>query len=367
MPILAEPLAEEALTVARAYLFVVGVDTHARSHVYSIIETTTATVVDTQSFPTTPAGLARAASWIASRTVDTPQAVLVSMEGTGSYGRQAAAHLAQAGYRVIEALTPVRGKGRAKTDALDAQRAARDVLGLPADQLRDYRAGQIAAALQILTTARDRLTHDRTVHVNALTALLRTHDLGIDARGPLSTAQIRTVKAWRTRAEPIDQHTARTEAVHLAARVLELDQQLKDNTTTLRDLVTEHAPDLLEEPGIGPCTAATILTAWSHPGRIRSEAAFARLAGTAPIPASSGNHTHHRLDRGGDRRLNRALHTAVLVRMRQHDETLIYLQKRTSEGKTTREIRRQLKRYLTRKIFKLLTRTNALAPTTCQT
>lgn len=371
MPILAEQPApspvEAVLTVARVYLFVVGIDTHARSHVYSIIETITGAVIDTQPFPTTPAGLARAAGWIARRTVDTPQAVLVSMEGTGSYGRQAATHLSQAGYRVIEALTPVRAKGRAKTDTLDAQRAARDVLGLPADHLRDYRAGQVAAALQILTTARDRLAHDRTVHVNALTALLRTHDLGIDARGALSTAQIRTIKAWRARTEPIDQHTARTEAIHLAARVLELDQQLKDNNTTLRGLVAEHAPDLLEEPGIGPWTAAVILAAWSHPGRVRSEAAFARLAGTAPIPASSGNHTHHRLDRGGDRRLNRALHTAVLVRMRQHEETLTYLRKRTTEGKTTREVRRQLKRYLTRKIFKLLARTNALAPTTCQT
>ncbi|MCP2285692.1 Transposase [Promicromonospora umidemergens] len=356
------PILAEVPTVAQTYLFVVGVDTHARQHMYSIIETTTGAHVDAQTFPTTQTGLARATSWIARRTVDTPQAVLVSMEGTGSYGRLAAAHLANVGYRVVEALTPVRGKGRAKTDALDADRAARDVLGLPADELRDHRAGQVAGALQVLTTARDRLSRDRTVQVNALTGLLRTHDLGIDAPGPLTTVQIKTVKAWRAREEALDQQIARTEAVRLAARICELDTQLKENNTTLRTLVTEHAPDLLEEPGIGPYTAAVILAAWSHPGRVRSEAAFARLAGTAPIPASSGNRSdHHRLDRGGDRRLNKALHIATLVRMRTHDETRNYLQKRTTEGKTTREIRRQLKRYLTRKIFKLLTRTNALA------
>ncbi len=362
MTMLAE--APIAHTVAQAYLFVVGVDTHARSHAYSIIETATGAQIDDGAFPTTPAGLARAAGWIARRTVDTPEAVLISMEGTGSYGRLAA-HLAEQGYRVVEALTPVRGKGRAKTDALDAMRAARDALPLPADQLRDYRAGQTAGALQVLTTARDRMAGDRTAQINALTGLLRAHDLGIDARGPLTTTQTRTINAWRTRDEPLVQQIARTEAIRLAARILELDQQLKDNNKTLHALVTEHAPDLLNEPGIGPYTAAVILTAWSYPGRIRSEAAFARLAGTAPIPASSGNHAdHHRLDRGGDRRLNRALHIATLVRMRQHDETISYLQRRTTEGKTTREIRRQLKRYLTRKAFRLLTSKNTLAPTT---
>lgn len=354
----------EGPTVAQSYLFVVGVDTHARQHVYSIIEAATGGQVDVQPFPTTPAGLARATSWIARRAIDTPEAVLVSMEGTGSYGRLAADHLATAGYRVVEAPTPVRGKGRSKTDALDAARAARDVLGLPVDGLRDFRAGRTAAALQVLTAARDRLAAERTANINALTALLRAHDLGIDARSPLTVTQIRAVKAWRTRTEPLDQAVARAEAVRLAARITDLDKELKENDTTLRKLVTEHAPDLLDVVGIGPYTAAIILSAWSYPGRVRSEAAFARLAGTAPIPASSGNRaSHYRLDRGGDRRLNRAMHIATISRLRGHDETRSYLQRRTAEGKTYREIRRQLKRYLTRRIYRLLTSTNALATT----
>lgn len=360
MSMLAEPR-----TVAQEYRFVVGVDTHAGGHSYSVVEAVTGGVLDTQSFPTTPKGLGRATAWIGRRTDDAPAAaVLISMEGTGSYGRLAAAGLAEAGYRVVEAMTPVRGKGRAKTDALDAQHAARGLLGEPVTTLRDHRAGDVAAALQVLTTARDRLTRDRTTRVNALTALLRGHHLGIDARKALTKTQIRTVAGWRPRTEALDLRTARAEATHLATSIRELDQQLTTNEKTLRDLISEHAPELLHLPGIGPVTAADMLTAWSYPGRVRSEAAFARLAGTAPIPADSGNTTgHHRLDRGGDRRLNRALHIAILARMRSHPETRAYIAKRTRDGKTRRDIRRQLKRYLARTIYRLLTRTNALATT----
>jgi transposase len=101
-------------------------------------------------------------------------------------------------------------------------------------------------------------------------------------------------------------------------------------------------------------TAAVILVVWSHPGRIRSEAAFAALAGTCPIPASSGNTERHRLNRGGDRRLNRALNTIVLTRMCADEETRAYVKRRTAEGKTSREIRRCLKRYATRQVFRTL-------------
>ena len=111
---------------------------------------------------------------------------------------------------------------------------------------------------------------------------------------------------------------------------------------------------LLEKTGIGPMTAAIAPTAWSHPGRVRSEAAFACLAGVNPIPASSGNTTRHRLNRGGDRRLNRALHMATIVRMTHDPETRAYVEKRRAEGRTTKEIRRILKRYLARQIYRTL-------------
>ncbi len=118
-----------------------------------------------------------------------------------------------------------------------------------------------------------------------------------------------------------------------------------------------QAVPLLTKIGIGPVTAAIALTAWSHPGRIRSEAAFAALAGVNPIPASSGNTVRHRLNRGGDRRLNKALHIATLTRMTHDPETRAYVERRQAQGRTTREIRRCLKRYLARQIYRTLNTT----------
>jgi transposase len=120
------------------------------------------------------------------------------------------------------------------------------------------------------------------------------------------------------------------------------------------------APRLLDEPGIGPIVAADVIVAWSYPGRVRSEAAFARLAGVAPVPASSGQTVRHRLSRGGDRQLNRAVHTIVLHR-RQHDATTrAYVERRVAEGKSRREATRLLKRYLARHLFRLLQQTEPL-------
>ena len=114
-----------------------------------------------------------------------------------------------------------------------------------------------------------------------------------------------------------------------------------------------------DKPGIGPVTAAVALAAWSHPGRVRSEAAFASLAGVNPIPASSGNTVRHRINRGGDRRLNRALHMVAVTRIRMDPRTRSYVEKRTAEGRTPREIRRCLKRYIVRQIYRQLNTTAA--------
>jgi len=140
----------------------------------------------------------------------------------------------------------------------------------------------------------------------------------------------------------------------IAARVTELTREERELAAEIRALVTQLAPELLDEPGVGPISAAQLLLAWSHQGRLRSEAAFARLAGAAPIPASSGQTIRHRLDRGGDRQLNRALHTIVVARRKQHPATIAYIQRRTSEGKTVREAIRCLKRYLARSLFRML-------------
>lgn len=140
----------------------------------------------------------------------------------------------------------------------------------------------------------------------------------------------------------------------MAARIRALDIELRDNRKALDSLVETTAPDLTATPGVGAVVAAAVLIAWSHPGRLRSEAAFAALAGTCPIPASSGNTVRHRLNRGGDRRLNRALTTVVIVRMRIDPATRAYVARRRAEGRTTKEIMRSLKRYVTRQLFRIL-------------
>lgn len=155
---------------------------------------------------------------------------------------------------------------------------------------------------------------------------------------------------------------AREEAIRLARRITEITEQLTAHHKRMTGLIQQSpAAPILEITGVGAVTAAVILTAWSHPDRVRNEAAFAALAGVNPLPASSGNTTRHRLNRGGDRRLNRALHTIAMVRMSHDPETRAYVAKRTQEGRTMREIRRALKRYLARHLYRTLNALHATA------
>jgi transposase len=140
----------------------------------------------------------------------------------------------------------------------------------------------------------------------------------------------------------------------LAQRVRQLRTESRTLEHELERRVQALAPQLLARPGVGPISAAAVLIAWSQPRRVRSEAAFARLAGAAPIPASSGKTIRYRLDRGGDRQLNRALHTIILSRRRTDDETKAYIARRLAEGKTQREAVRCLKRYLARSLYRTL-------------
>jgi transposase len=140
----------------------------------------------------------------------------------------------------------------------------------------------------------------------------------------------------------------------LARRSLALTGEASEHEHAITAIVRSWRPDLLTLPGVGPTTAATVLAAWSHPGRCRSDAAFAMLAGVAPIPASSGKTVRYRLNRSGDRQLNRALHTIALSRMRYHQPTRDYTDRRRAQGKTDREIRRCLKRYIARQLYRQL-------------
>jgi transposase len=157
-------------------------------------------------------------------------------------------------------------------------------------------------------------------------------------------------------------HAGREHAIRqaeIARLALALGQargQLKDNRAQLLAIVNDIAPSLTSRYGIGPVSAAQAIVSFSHPGRCRSEAAFAALGGTSPIPASSGRTIRHRLNRGGDRALNRAIHAIALTRIRSCPRTRGYAARRTAEGKTPREIRRCLKRYIARELYRQLNR-----------
>ena len=349
--------------VAEKYQFVIGVDTHAASHSFAVIAPATTAVGQEAQFPATAAGLSRAVAW-AGRHAGSPDVALVVVEGIGSYGAGVARAFTAAGYRVVEGGAQSVGdrRGTGKSDALDAVRIARSVIGTDTAQLREPRADGIRNALRILIISREMMTRERTATVNALTALVRTTDLGLDARKALTIGQLRVIAAWRTRAgDAIDVAVARAEATRLARHALELGTHAAANARQLDGLVRQVAPDLLDKRGVGPVTAAVLVVSWSHHGRVRSEAAFAALAGTCPIPASSGNTTRHRLNRGGDRRLNWAIHTIALGRMAHDPDTKAYIARRVAEGKTKREAMRCLKRYLTRSLHRTLENSPAMA------
>lgn len=343
--------------VSHCHPFVVGVDTHARNHIYAILDATNGALLDTQSFPTTTAGINRAIAWVARRTDGNADTLWV-IEGAASYGATLAGTVTTHGFPVTEApcMDAKKNRGVGKTDALDAHRMAMAVLPLPVGKLRRPRLNEgIRQGVRILVTARESMSKDRTRSINALNALVRSNDLGADARRKLTPVQVEEISRWREREEELALGIARSEAVRLAKHVLDLGEQLKSNEQKLDELVkvSEAAP-LLEEKGFRAVTAAKCLVAWSHEGRVRGEAAFACLAGVNPIPASSGNTVRHRLNRGGDRRLNSALHMAAVTRMTHDTETCDYVEKRRAEGKTDKEIRRCVKRYLARRIFRIL-------------
>jgi len=199
----------------------------------------------------------------------------------------------------------------------------------------------------------------RTAAVNQLKALLvgAPEELRAELRGLPTRRQIAVCAALRDRPTRSLEHQMTMRVLRSTARRIQALQAEADELHgQLQRLTAAIAPWLLELFGVGPISAAQLLVSWSHAGRFRSEAAFAALAGTNPIPASSGKVTRHRLNRGGDRQLNQALHTIALVRLRDDPETRAYATRRTTEGKSPRDVKRCLKRIIARQLFRLLER-----------
>ena len=332
---------------------VIGIDPDRDRITASVVDTATTGEQASAVFETTRVGYDRLLHWADQHTQATDR--VWSVEGTGSYGAGVAAYLDAGGEQVIEFNHPTPTTDGAKTDTLDARRAARQVLGRSWPSVPRARGDR--EALRVLEITRKGAQVARISAINELKALVVTApvDLRDQLRSLTTTALVANCSAFRLRLAPINEHTATKQALRsLARRIHALTTEIKDLKASIAELVTTVAPHLLDQPGVGPITAAQVLIAWSHPGRYRNEAAFARLAGVAPLEASSGQHTRHRLNRRGDRQLNHALHTITIVRSRICPKTRAYIAKRTSQGKTTRETRRCLKRYIARHLYRLL-------------
>jgi transposase len=230
---------------------------------------------------------------------------------------------------------------------------------LAREHLAQPRARGDREALRVLLATRRCVVDARTKAINQLKALIVSAPptLRERLRRRCTAEQVRCCARLRVHATHSIEHRVTVQAMRATARrILFLAAEAAQHQAELDRLVGQVAPFLLDELGVGALTAAQLLVSWSHPGRVRSEAAFAMLAGVAPLEASSGRVTRHRLNRAGDRQLNRALHVIALTRLRQDPATSLYVARRRAQGKSDKEIRRCLKRILARKLFRLMQR-----------
>jgi hypothetical protein len=339
--------------LADRFDLVIGVDTHKDSHTAALVSPT-GVVLGSLTEGTDARGVGSLVRF--GRTAAGERRLWV-LEGTGSYGAGLTAALLGAGETVAEIDRPRRPARRhgAKSDPLDAIRAAREALGR--EHLGMPRRRGPREALRVLFLAREAAGNERREGLNRLHALVISapDELRAELRGLSADQLVRRCAGLRQNdRQSIELRATRRALSLVARRVAAATAQADALEADLGALVRAQAPTLLAERGVGVIGAAWLLVVWSHPGRIRSEAAFAFLGGVAPLPASSGQTIRHRLNRGGDRRLNRTLHTIVVSRLRYDPTSQAYAARRRAEGLTDAEIRRCLKRFVARRLFRLL-------------
>jgi transposase len=300
--------------------YVVGVDPHRDSHALAVVHVVSGAVVFESTIEANSDGYAQALE-LADRHACGRR--VFAVEGTGSFGAGLTRFLTAEGERVLE-VSRLRRERQALQALVAAREGAVNARRAGLCQLRDL----LITTPEPLRSELRPLTRARLLHRLAAT---RPHGRG-DAELRGSLLALRSI----------------------ARRVLQLTAEERELAHEIETLTRNLAPQLLDQPGVGPHAAAQLVLSWSHQGRISSEAAFARLAGAAPIPASSGKTIRYRLDRSGDRKLNRALHMILVTRKRTHPATIAYIERRLQEGKTRREANRCLKRYLARKLYRLL-------------
>jgi len=282
-----------------------------------------------------------------------------AIEGAGSYGAGLARFLLAAGATVYECERPRRReRGRGKSDLIDAALAAGRLLsGTPLARLR---GGGVREGLRLLLLERRGAVRAHTAALNQLQAVVVTAPDELRARLRGRSGDQLAREARRLRERPDESALTRRVLRRLARRAQHLELELVELERELEEIVSELVPELLTESGVGPVCAAQLVVSGGDPTRIVSEASFAALAGTSPVQASSGHTQRHRLNRGGDRQLNRALHVISLNRVRWHPQTRAYYQKLLASGKTPREARRCVKRMLARHFYRRLQENPAL-------
>jgi transposase len=333
-----------------------GVDAHADEHHVAVVDQQ-GRLLDASAFPTTAAGYAQLISWLQSHG----EVERVGVESTGAYAAGLVRALNAGGIRVVEVNQPHRHARQrlGKSDPIDAELAARAALSRTATAVPKQTSGVVEAIrqLQVVRTSALKARH---------AALQQLNDLIVTAPEQLrdELRHGRRMKAKAALCRTLRPHTQRlhdpTEAAKLALsslarRIGELDREIVELDRQLEQLVHTAAPRTTQLFGVGTQGASQLLiTAGQNIERFRSEAAFAKICGAAPIQASSGRTTRHRLDSGGDRQANRALHMIAVCRLRYCPRTQAYAAKRTSDGLNKREILRCLKRYIARETFHTL-------------
>ena len=336
---------------------IVGVDTHKLTHHAALLDAGTGKLLGDGEFSATSAGYQQLRCWMDEFGIVDK----VGIEGTGSFGAGLQRHLQAQHVAVLEVSRPNRQdrRRRGKSDPVDAINAARAVLSEAATAEPKDRAGYVEAVRQIRATRRS-ATRARKVALQHIHGMLwsapedlRTELSGYDRAALVARCARLRIPAAGTSDDPT--LTARRMLRRLAKRIQYLDAEIAEANTELLAILTEHAPNLLAINGVGTEAAGQLLTtAGQNIDRIKSESSLARLCGVAPIPASSGNTTRHRLHRGGDRQANCSIHLIVVNRLRWHDPTKRYVARRTQEGKTKREIIRCLKRAVVRELYRAL-------------
>ena len=338
-------------------MIVIGADTHKHNHTLVAVDGQTAALRGQREIPASDAGSLDALRFAGGLDEDRVWAI----EDCRHVSARLEAALIAAGERVIRVPAAMTGQARkvsrqaGKADPIDARAVALAVVRDGVESFSVAFTDEYAMEIRVLSDYRDQIISERTRMINRLRWHLVAIAPGLEAQIGQAALKGPRVCARLTRQLARMPQSARlTVTKRLLRRVSEIGREERELLSDLNRLIDAHTPELLAQPGCGTVTAAIIIGHTAGAKRFPTDGHFARHAGTAPIPASSGKTVRHRLHRGGDRQLNRALHIIALSRARTDPDTRIYLDRKHAEGKTKREAIRCLKRHLARRIWRLL-------------